>query len=300
MQARIATRQVEENNKALNSAQRYAAQVKASVEKQIQNPELKTFNKTKAKNKSASIVFIVFAIFAVLIVFAMSFFQYGSSHVATLISKINGESTSKSATNIFTYAMMLIILIFIIVFFSIIFKGLILKTDIKKSHILSTLTTVLTIGIPIIGITLMTITNLPLMMRTFENTIGYWWISGDKLKKLTQKLFGGNGNYNDYTIIATQLFEENFKYYLMSMKKDSSVDPDINLNRFRNVFMDDSYFDANGKIKITVPNKDKPDEKSQDLYDLLQMISTKRSISFATWISLSVVVTLYASHLINS
>ena len=147
---------------------------------------------------------------------------------------------------------------------------------------------------------MLTITNLPLMMRTFENTIGYWWISGEKLKKLTDKIFGNNGNYNDYTIITTQLFEENFKYYLTCMKKDSPVDPDINLNRFRNVFIDDSYFDEKGKIKITVPNKDNPDEKSQDLYDLLKMVSKKRCISYGTWISLSVVVTLYTSHLISS
>ena len=138
------------------------------------------------------------------------------------------------------------------------------------------------------------------MMRTFENTIGYWFINGDKLKKLTQKIFGNNGNYNDYNIITTQLFEENFKYYLTCMKKDSKVDPDINLNRFRNVFVDDSYFDENGKIKIKVLNKDKPDEKTQDLYDLLQMITTKRCISLGTWVSLSVVATLYTSHLINS
>lgn len=300
IQARNAMLQVEENTKAMQSTQKFAAQVKSSIEKQVQNPDLKMFNKININKKSTSLVFIAFAIFAIIIVFALSFFKYGSSHIDSMISKMNGESSSKSATNIFGYVTMIIVIIFAIVFFSVIFKGLVLKTDINKSHVMNTLTTVLTIGLPIVGITLMTITNLPLMMRTFENTIGYWWISGDKLQKLTQKLFGSNGNYNDYSIITTQLFEENFKYYLMSMKKDSEVKSDINLNRFRNVFMDDSYFDTNGKIKITVPNKDKPDEKTQDLYELLQMVSKKRSISFATWVSLSVVVTLYTSHLIGS
>ena len=159
------------------------------------------------------------------------------------------------------------------------------------------LTSVLTIGLPIIGITLMTITNLPLMMRTFENTIGYWWISGDKLQKLTQKLFGGNGNYNDYSIISTQLFEENFKYYLTCMKKDAPVDPNINLNRFKNVFVDDSYFDENGKIKMRMPDEEKPDDKVQDLYDLLSMVVRKRHISVATWVSLGTIVTMYVSYL---
>jgi hypothetical protein len=161
------------------------------------------------------------------------------------------------------------------------------------------LTNVLTIGLPIIGITVLTINNLPLMMRTFENTFGYWWIGGDKLKKITQKVFGGDGNYNDYSIITTQLFEENFKYYLTCMKKDSPVDPDININRFRNVFIDKSYFDENGKIKMRVPDKDKPDEKVQDLYDLLKMVIRKRHVSVATWVSFSVIATLYTSHLVN-
>lgn len=300
IQASNAMRQVEENNKALSSAQKYAAQMKSSIEKQVQNPNLSEFKKTSTDKKSSSMVFIFFAIFAVLIVFAMCFFQYGSSHVATLITNMNDSSAPKSTTSFFTYVIMILVIILVIVFFSVIFKGLVLKTDVNKSHVINILTSVLTIGLPIIGITMLTITNLPLMMRTFENTIGYWWISGEKLKKLTDKIFGNNGNYNDYTIITTQLFEENFKYYLTCMKKDSPVDPDINLNRFRNVFIDDSYFDEKGKIKITVPNKDNPDEKSQDLYDLLKMVSKKRCISYGTWISLSVVVTLYTSHLISS
>ena len=232
-----------------------------------------------------------------MVVFGLYFIKYSDSYVAKLILEMN--NASKPENNIFMNLSLIIVIIFIIVFFSVIFKGLVLKNDINKSHIMNILTSVLTIGLPIIGITMLTINNLPLMMRTFENTIGYWWISGDKLKNVTQNLFGGNGNYNDYSIIATQLFEENFKYYLTCMKKDSKVDPDINLNRFRNVFIDNSYFDTNGKIKITVPNKDKPDQKSQDLYDLLQMIVRKRHVSVATWVSFSVIATLYTSHLIN-
>ena len=135
--------------------------------------------------------------------------------------------------------------------------------------------------------------------KTKRATFGYWWIGGDKLKKITQNVFGGDGNYNDYSIITTQLFEENFKYYLTCMKKDTPVDPDININRFRNVFIDKSYFDENGKIKMRVPEKDKPDQKVQDLYDLLKMVIRKRHVSVATWVSFSVIATLYTSYLTN-
>jgi len=163
--------------------------------------------------------------------------------------------------------------------------------------VLSIASTVLTIGVPVLAITLMTIENLPLMMRTFENTFGFSWINGKPLRELSQRLFGGNGNYNDYSIITTQLFEENYKYYLTCMKKDAPIDPNINLNRFKNVFIDNSYFDENGKIKMRMPDKNKPDSKVQDLYDLLSMVVRKRHISVATWVSLGTIVTMYASYL---
>ena len=45
IQARNAMLQVEENTKAMQSTQKFAAQVKSSIEKQVQNPDLKMFNK---------------------------------------------------------------------------------------------------------------------------------------------------------------------------------------------------------------------------------------------------------------
>ena len=227
--------------------------------------------------------------------------KYSNSHIADLIDDMNklpdDKTPPKSGNSMLMNAGLIIVILAIITFFSVIFKGLVLKTDITKKHVLNIATSVLTVGLPILAITLLTVNNLPLMMRSFENTFGFSWINGDKLKELTQKLFGGNNNYNDYTIIATQLFEENFKYYLSCMKKGSAVDPNINLNRFKNVFIDDSYFDENGKIKIKVPNPDKPDEKVQDLFDLFTMVTRKRHISVAIWTSLATVGTMYISYL---
>jgi hypothetical protein len=233
----------------------------------------------------------------VIIDYAINSFKYGKSYVNELISD---DAIKPSGGGFIFNTIIIVVLLAFIAFFSIIFKGLILKNDITKKTTLDIVTSTVTIGLPILAITLLTINSLPLMMRSFENTFGYWWIGGDKLKKITQKVFGGDGNYNDYSIITTQLFEENFKYYLTCMKKDSPVDPDININRFRNVFIDKSYFDENGKIKMRVPDKNKPDEKVQDLYDLLKMVVRKRHVSVATWVSFSVIATLYTSHLVNA
>ena len=270
-------------------------QTKKSTSKKSSKPKdlgiKKGIDKLISQNKSSSLVFIVFALIATIIVFALYYVKYNTSHIADIVA---GKIPSNS---IFISVLFIAIILAVISFLLLVFKGAIMKTDIKQKNVISIVTSVVTIGLPIIAITLLTIENLPLMMRSFENTFGFSWISGKKLRELTQKIFGGNGNYNDYSIISTQLFEENYKYYLTCMKKDAPIDPNINLNRFKNVFVDDSYFDEKGKIKMKIPDKENPDDKVQDLYDLLTMVVRKRHISVATWVSLGTIVTMYVSYL---
>ena len=269
-------------------------QTKKSTSKKSSKPKdlgiKKGIDKLISQNKSSSLVFIVFALIATIIVFALYYVKYNTSHIADIVA---GKIPSNS---IFISVLFIAIILAVISFILVIFKGAIMKTDIKQKTVISVVTSVVTIGLPILAITLLTIENLPLMMRSFENTFGYSWISGKKLRELSQKIFG-NGNYNDYSIITTQLFEENFKYYLTCMKKDAPIDPNINLNRFKNVFINNSYFDENGIIKMKMPDKDRPDDKVKDLYDLLSMVVRKRHISVATWVSLGTIVTMYASYL---
>jgi hypothetical protein len=292
MQAKIAKQQMEENNIALGNAQKHMAEMKSSIMKQVPEADAKEFKKLPSPNKSSSFVFLGFAIIATMIVFALYYMKYSAGYVADIIA---GNPPPKS---LFISAIIAAIILMVIIFLLVVFKGAIMKTDMNKKMVLSIASTVLTIGLPVLAITLMTIENLPLMMRTFENTFGFSWINGKPLRELSQRLFGGNGNYNDYSIITTQLFEENYKYYLTCMKKDAPIDPNINLNRFKNVFIDNSYFDENGKIKMRMPDKNKPDSKVQDLYDLLSMVVRKRHISVATWVSLGTIVTMYASYLL--
>ena len=291
IEAKNAQKQMEINNISLGNAQKHMADMKSSIMKQVSDVDAKDFNKISLPKKSSSLVFFGFALVATMIVFALYYMKYSAGHIADIIAD---KPTSSS---IFMTVAIIAIILAVISFLLVIFKGAVMKTDIKQKNVLSIVTSVITIGLPIMAITLMTIENLPLMMRSFENTFGFSWIGGDKLKELTQKIFGGNGNYNDYSIISTQLFEENFKYYLTCMKKDAPVDPNINLNRFKNVFVDNSYFDEKGKIKMRMPDEEKPDDKVQDLYDLLSMVVRKRHISVATWVSLGTIVTMYASYL---
>ena len=289
--AKNAQRQMEINNISLTNAQKHMADMQSSIIKQVSDVDAKDFNKISLPKKSSSMVFIGFALVATIIVFALYYIRYSGGHIADIVA---GKIPSNS---IFITVIFIAIILAVISFLLVVFKGAIMKTDIKQKNVISIVTSVVTIGLPIIAITLLTIENLPLMMRSFENTFGFSWISGKKLRELTQKIFGGNGNYNDYSIISTQLFEENYKYYLTCMKKDAPIDPNINLNRFKNVFVDDSYFDEKGKIKMKIPDKENPDDKVQDLYDLLTMVVRKRHISVATWVSLGTIVTMYVSYL---
>ena len=290
--AKNAQKQMEINNISLGNAQKHMADMKSSIMKQVSNVDAKDFNKISLPKKSSSLVFLGFALVAIIIVFALYYMKYSGGHIADIVA---GKIPSNS---IFITVIFIAIILAVISFLLVVFKGAIMKTDIKQKNVISIVTSVVTIGLPIMAITLLTIENLPLMMRTFENTFGFSWIGGKKLKELTQKIFGGNGNYNDYSIISTQLFEENYKYYLTCMKKDAPVDPNINLNRFKNVFVDNSYFDEKGKIKMKIPDKENPDDKVQDLYDLLTMVVRKRHISVATWVSLGTIVTMYVSYLL--
>ena len=289
--AKNAQRQMEINNISLTNAQKHMADMQSSIIKQVSDVDAKDFNKISLPKKSSSLVFIGFALVATMIVFGLYYIRYNGGYIADIVA---GKIPSNS---IFITVIFIAIILAVISFLLVVFKGAIMKTDIKQKNVISIVTSVVTIGLPIIAITLLTIENLPLMMRSFENTFGFSWISGKKLRELTQKIFGGNGNYNDYSIISTQLFEENYKYYLTCMKKDAPIDPNINLNRFKNVFVDDSYFDEKGKIKMKIPDKENPDDKVQDLYDLLTMVVRKRHISVATWVSLGTIVTMYVSYL---
>lgn len=292
--ARIAQDQLTENENARRAAQKLAAELKSSIENTVQNPDLKAFNTKKMDvKKSASLIFAGSALVLMIIIYAVNSFKYGKSYVNELISN---DAIKPSGGGFVFNAIMVIVLIAFMAFFSIIFKGLVLKKDIAKKDVLEIITSHVIIGLPILAITLIIINSLPLMQRSFENTFGYWWIQGTKLKELTRKMFGGeNGNYNDYSVIATQINEHNIKAYLTCMKKEGGGVNLPSLNRFPGINLADKFFDKQtGKLNLIVPSESNKDPDIAVLYDFANLIAKKTTVARAIWMILATTTVYYS------
>ena len=250
-----------------------------------------------SKNKTASsLVFLVFVVFVVISVFGIYKFKYDTTYVNQLIdSFVTRQPATSSKMSSFGKGLMRIAIICgTIMLCIIVFKAGVLKINVGSKEALDILSTVAIIGVPIIGITMMTIENLPLMMRSFENTIGYFFIKGSELSECTRELFNQTGNYNDYSIVTTQLFEENFTYYLTCMKKNYKAEGEgetINLNRFKNTFLNDSYF-TNNKLDVSQLKKE-----DTAIRKLLEFVVKKRFISNMSWVAFSAIYALYICNL---
>jgi len=256
----------------------------------------KDYKKISTNKKTSSLIFIFFIAFVILSVFGIYKFKYDQSHINDLITEFesNGPTSSSSSklSSIGKGLIRIAIICGTIMLCIIIFKAGILKINITSSEALNILTTVATIAVPIIGITMITIENLPLMMRSFENTIGYFFIKGSELSECTRTLFNQTGNYNDYSIVTTQLFEENFTYYLTCMNKNYKAEEDtINLNRFKNTFLNDSYF-TNNKLDMSQLKKE-----DNAIRKLLEFVVKKRFISNMSWIAFSAIYAFYICNL---
>ena len=255
----------------------------------------KNVPKNISTNKTtSSLIFLVFVVFVGIFVFEIYKFKYDTTYANELInSLIAGTTKPSSKISSITTGLIRIALICGAIMLSIvIFKEGVLKKSVSSKDALDIITSVAIISVPIIGITMITIENMPLMLRSFENTIGYLWINGSNLSECTKALFNEKGNYNDYSIITTQLFEENFTYYLTCMKQNYKAENDaINLNRFQNVFLNDSFFNGD---KL---NFDKLKEPDNELHKLLEFVVKKRFISNMSWIAFSAIYVLYVCNL---
>lgn len=150
------------------------------------------------------------------------------------------------------------------------------------------------IGTVAIGLTMVLINTLPLIMRTFENTIGYAIIRhfGNTLNTIIKDgIIDKETSHNivDYIVLATQLYVENFKAYLGSMVK--GLPETASISRFTNVFVDSAIFDKDHNLIFM--NQDQTPTK---VAELLQKIIDKRAWSETTWISLGTLFTILGSY----
>ena len=109
-------------------------------------------------------------------------------------------------------------------------------------------------------------------------------------------MFGGeNGNYNDYSVIATQINEHNMKAYLTCMKKEGGGVNLPSLNRFPGINLADKFFDKDsGKLKLEVPSESNPNADVSVLYDFANLIVKKTSIARAMWMAMATTTAYYS------
>lgn len=246
-------------------------------------------NANKTDSNIQSIIFLCFGLVVILIIFLLiKLLNYSDPHINTLISLYanSGPNRIISIADKFTTSALMFGIILVTIFLAIfLFQISVGETP----QFVELVWSLIRIGIPIIGFTMIVIYNLPLMIRAFENTFGYAWISGNSLKDLTGKIFENSTNsYNNYSIIATQLSEENFQTYLSSMKKDVK-----GISRFKDVFLKNEYFTGN-KLNLM----DKINDAPNPIYELLEKVVQKRYISEATWLSLAAILTMYSTYLV--
>ncbi len=252
-------------------------------QKDINKASQKNVKKQRQRGGKTGINSLIYIVFSALIVFIIYFACGLNTGIDAIVSGNMPDETYISA--FMKHASKLVaILGFIFAFIMLydVFTGEPLKP-------LKTVAAVLTLGLPIIGATMLAIYNLPLLLRAFENTFGYGLCKSD-LQGPTQALFGNaDANYQDYSIVATQLFKENFVPYLTSMTKDS-----VNsLNRFKNVYLNPSFIDANSHKLVFKDDKG----AYNPVHQLLEQIMKKRQISETVWLSLAAILTMYAASL---
>lgn len=274
--------------------QNYKKNTKRSV-----NRSLKNVNKSDSNIQS-----IIFMCFGLVVIFLVFFFvnwvNYGDSHIKDVISLYNNLFVNKESNNNtkevsytgrFGWSLGLLGFILIILFGAL----LVFQMSIGETPDMANLAwSLIRVGLPIIGFTMIVIYNLPLMLRAFENTFGYAWISVFRnLQTTANALFekgDGVDSYNDYSVIATQLYEENYPAYLMSMRKENN-----GISRFKDVFLKSDYL-TNPGSKLNLMSK--INEKPNPVYEMLKLVVEKRYISEASWLSLAALLTMYSTYLL--
>lgn len=133
----------------------------------------------------------------------------------------------------------------------------------------------------VVGTMVLYISHRLLISRAFENTFGYKFISiFGSLKETIGAVFTGNPNY-DYSIIATQLFDDQFT--------ENSEENKNMLNRVASMF---SGVQVNENITTKIGDTDET-----PITNLKKLITKKHQVSEATLTSLATIIAFYISYL---
>jgi uncharacterized membrane protein len=110
----------------------------------------------------------------------------------------------------------------------------------------------------IIGSTMLTANQIPIIGRAFENTVGYWFINNEELKTGLANVFENTSGNENINLIATQLFyDADIKKFYENLKiitQFNNIKPtDINLDTDKSVqSLQDIILNKNAKSHATI------------------------------------------------
>jgi len=125
----------------------------------------------------------------------------------------------------------------------------------------------------IIGSTMLTANQIPIIGRAFENTVGYWFINNEELKTGLANVFENTSGNENINLIATQLFyNADIKKFYENLQS---------ITQFTN-------------IKPKVINDLDTDKSVESLQNIILNKNTK---SHATIVSLAAIAAMYTSYM---
>jgi hypothetical protein len=208
--------------------------------------------KTKISSSEVSGIFVAFLVTTIFVIFLYYSF-------VSIDSTISG------------FGILFVVFIFTIIS-SLVIKSIVLSGD-RDININDfgniSLTSFISVFL-IVGSTVLSSKSLPIIGRSFENTVGYWWIQG-RLSEITKTIFTNPNDTNyDYNLIITQVFDDKAQ------------------DQFYNNLVEQA-----SKFKDVTVNTDDKD----NMETLYKLVKRKHSISEATLVSLATIVALYTCFL---
>lgn len=164
----------------------------------------------------------------------------------------------------------LFFIILLLVFFSMVGIKASGEKDIKiKDWVDIAISTIISVSL-IVGSTMMASSKLEIIGRSFENTVGYWWINNDTLSAEMANVFNKPEELN-INLIITQMFTSDDKREFNNYIQNFNV----------------------AKQFLNVTYKDNVD--TTNLYD--NFVVKKNHISKATLASLATIIAMYTSYM---
>ena len=133
-----------------------------------------------------------------------------------------------------------------------------------------------------VGLTMAVVRMLPILGRTFENTLGYFGVNTfGGLENIAASVFTNtSGSDIKYGVLATKMFDSGFFGFLEKMKTAET-------SPIKGILLKKEMLDFKGDLNMD-------SEETNPVFQLFKPIALKHTISEATWISLATVLSLFS------